>query len=201
MKTWLGGNAAQPPALVGGFNTMKKIAIIAVLAVFLIGACFTLAEQALAGDLPQPQDVASIAPGNATSPVTSKNMPVYLDEKLVSKHADFTLFAKSRIHALNRSHRLAKSRMQITRQADGSFLARYHIIDDDTVSCRVSRSNSKTIPYVAVLRFKEVVMEAVAITPEECRQAKFAPVSVIPNRQIFSYKKGTWQQPAHPLSL
>lgn len=142
---------------------------------------------------PATVDVAVATPGNAQTPVTKQNLPIYLDEDLASKHADFSNFAKTKISSLNRNHRLSKSRMQIVKQSDGSFLARYHSIDTATLICKVRRSKSKTIPYVGVLRYKEKIMESVGTSPEDCRQGEFIPVAIIPNRHIFSYKKGAWQ--------
>lgn len=167
---------------------MQKHVFPVLLAVFLTGAFFA----PLTGTA-RAQDVASVAPGNATTPVTAANMPVYLDEGLATKHADFFQFAKARADALNRNHRMSRSRMQITKREDGSYLARYHVIDMDSIVTKVSRSSSKTIPFVGVMRFCEMVMEAVAASPEACRTAHFEAVTVIPNRQIFSYKKGAWQ--------
>ncbi|MCJ2165354.1 MULTISPECIES: hypothetical protein [unclassified Pseudodesulfovibrio] len=172
---------------------MKNFAITAALAVLLTGAFFVLNGQAQAGEPSPSQEVASAGPGNATTPVTAKNMPTYLDKDLTLKHVDFTQFAQTRVRSLNRNHCLAKSRMKITKQSDGSYVARYHSIDYATVLCKVSRSKSKTIPYVAVLRYHELVMQAVAESPDAFSQAEFVAVSVIPNRQIFSYKKGSWQ--------
>ncbi|WP_316897392.1 hypothetical protein [Pseudodesulfovibrio indicus] len=166
---------------------MHKFAILAILALLSTGAFFASGVTASA------QEVASVAPGNASQPVTAANMPLYLDEGLATKHADFEKFAKTRAQALNRNHRLSRQRMLITKQPDGSYLARYHAIDIDSISTKVSRSKSKTIPFVGVMRFQEMIMEAVGNSPELCRTAHFKPVSAIPNRQIFSYKKGTWQ--------
>lgn len=140
-----------------------------------------------------PVSVAAAAPGNAKTPISSKNLPVYLDEDLASKHADFSRFAKGKVSALNRNHRLSRSRMQIVKQADGSYRARFHTIDNNSLVCKVRRSQSKSVPFVGVLSFKEKIFEAVAASPEACRSAEFIPVAVIPNRHIFSYKKGHWQ--------
>jgi len=173
---------------------MKEFIFTAALVVFLTGAFSVPGQEAQAQEIAStPKEMAAITPGNASVPVNSKNMPIYLDADLANKNADFTQFARNRVHALSRNHIMAKSRMKITKQADGSFLARYHTFDQDSMNCKVRRSSSKTIPYVAVVRFKEIIMQAVGITPDECRHAKFVPVEVIPNRQIFSYKKGTWQ--------
>ena len=167
---------------------MHKFLVYAFWAVFLTGAFF------VASVLPsRAQDLAAISPGDATTRINTKNMPLYLDEGLVTKNADFTKFARVRAKVLNRNHRMARARMQITRQADGSYLARYHAIDMDSIVTKVSRSKSKTIPFVGVMRFCELVMEAKADTVAACKTAKFTPVTVIPNRQIFSYRKGSWQ--------
>jgi len=58
---------------------------------------------------------------------------------------------------------------------------------------KVSKSSSKTIPYVAVMKYHEVVMEYVGASREACRTATFTPKMLIPTRQIFSYKKGAWK--------
>ena len=167
---------------------MHKFIVYASLAVFLTGAFFAASVQPAWA-----QDLASISPGDASTPVTAENMPVFLDTGLATKKADFTQFARTRAKSLDRNHRLARSRMQITQQADGSYLARFHVIDMDSIVTNVRRSSSKSVPFVGVMRFCELVMEASGDSPAACRAAEFTPVTVIPNRQIFSFKKGSWQ--------
>jgi hypothetical protein len=182
----LGG--IPPPNLLlwlEGFIAMHKVYAYAFLAILLTGAFFVASAQA--------QDVASISPGNANTKVTTKNMPLYLDEGLVTKNADFSKFAKVRARSLDRNHRLARSRMQIIKQADGSYLARYHAIDMDSIVTKVRRSSSKTVPFVGVMSFCELIMESKGNSPSACKKAEFTPVTVIPNRQIFSFRKGAWQ--------
>lgn len=137
--------------------------------------------------------VAAAAPGAGNTPITAQNLPIYLDEDMASKHADFSRFAKSKVSSLNQNHRLSRSRMQIMQQPDGTYRARFHAIDNTSLVCKVRRSKSKTVPFVGVLSYKEKVFEAVAETPDACRQAEFIPVAVIPNRHIFSLKQGSWQ--------
>ena len=173
---------------------MFKLIISTCLAVFLTGSfCVPTSLAAETGTPKAPIAVAVAAPGNANTPVTGQNLPIYLDEDLASKHADFSSFAKSKVRSLNRNHRLSKSRMQIVKQPDGSFLARFHSIDSESLICKVRRSKSKTVPYVGVLRYKEKIFEAIGTSPEDCRQGEFIPVAIIPNRHIFSFKKGSWQ--------
>jgi hypothetical protein len=171
-----------------GFNAMHKFFVYAFLAVFLTGAFFAASVQDS-----RAQDLAAISPGDANTKITTKNMPLYLDEGLVSKNADFSKFARVRARSLDRNHRMARTRMQITKQADGSYRARYHAIDMDSIVTKVRRSSSKSVPFVGVMRFCELVMEATAESPAACKKAEFKPVTVIPNRQIFSFRKGAWQ--------
>ena len=163
-------------------------------AIFMAALCVPLAPYAHAQDATQtPVEVAIAPPGAGNTPVSSQNLPVYLDEDLVSKHADFSKFAKTKVKTLNSNHQLSKSRMQIIQQPDGTYRARYHSIDDSSLVCKVRRSKSKSIPYVAVLSYKEKVFEAIVESKAACRTAEFIPVAIIPNRHIFSYKKGRWQ--------
>ncbi len=172
---------------------MFKHIFSAFMAVFVTGFFLASGVQAQDTGLQKTVDVAIAAPGNAKTPVSSANLPVYLDEDLASKHADFSRFAKTKISALNRNHRLSKSRMQIVKQPDGTYRAKYHSIDDTSLVCKVRRSKSKSVPFVGVLSFKEKIFEATADSPDAFRQAEFIPVAVIPNRHIFSLKKGSWQ--------
>jgi hypothetical protein len=83
--------------------------------------------------------------------------------------------------------------MRIDKNPDGSYRAVYHEIDDGSMSCEVSRSQSKSIPYVAVLAYKEQVYSASCPNPDACRSGNFTAAGVIPNRHIFSYRNGSWQ--------
>lgn len=114
------------------------------------------------------------------------------DPQLDLRKADFFRFAQEKIREMNRNLNLSRERMQISREADGSYRARFHQIDDSSMSLEVSRSSSRSIPYVAVLSYREEVYDASCPTPEQCRQEQFVPVGFIPNRHIFSYSNGAW---------
>ncbi|MEZ7198490.1 hypothetical protein [Pseudodesulfovibrio karagichevae] len=167
---------------------MHKFFMYAFGAALLTGAFFAASQQAAMA-----QDLAAISPGDATTRINTKNMPLYLDEGLVTKNTDFSRFARVRAQSMDRNHRMTRAHMQIIKQADGSYLARYHAIDMDSIVTKVSRSSSKTVPFVGVMRFCELIMEATAESPAACKKAEFKPVTVIPNRQIFSFRKGSWQ--------
>lgn len=108
------------------------------------------------------------------------------------KSKDFERFAKLKVQQLNRNYKYSVEHMEIVRQPDGWYRARYHLIDDTTLTFKVRRSQSAEIPYVGVLSYREQVFESVAATPEKIDQNLFALVEVIPNRHIFSYRKGAW---------
>lgn len=114
-------------------------------------------------------------------------------QTLALKRLDFELFAKSKVQQLNRNHRFSRPRMEIIKNSDGTYRARYHQIDDSTMSVKVRSSQSGTIPYVGILSYKEQVFETTASTREQLDQGSFAVVEVVPNRHIFSYQKGAWK--------
>lgn len=114
------------------------------------------------------------------------------DKKLAEKHADFENFAHSKVEQLNRNHKFSRSRMLVTKQADGTYLARYHQIDDSSLKVKVMRSKSNTIPFVGIISYKEQILESSAATPKAFNDSQFAVVKIIPNRHIFSYNKGNW---------
>ena len=114
-------------------------------------------------------------------------------QTLALKRLDFEVFAKSKVQQLNRNHRFSRPRMKITKKSDGSYRARYHQIDDSTMSVKVRRSQSGAIPYVGILSYKEQVFESTASTVEQLNKGLFTVVEVVPNRHIFSYQKGVWK--------
>lgn len=156
------------------------------LAIMLCAPAVSAQEPLAAGEM------AAITPGATAAPMSANQVPVYLDEELAQRHDEFSRFVKGKVQTLNRNHRLSKSRMSITRLEDGSYRARYHRIDDGSLICKVRRSKSKSVPFVGVLKYKEQVFESVGASPDECRKADFIPVTVIPNRHIFSFKQGHW---------
>lgn len=111
---------------------------------------------------------------------------------LALKRLDFEHFAKTKVQQLNRNLVFSRARMKITKQSDGTYRGRYHQIDDSTLKMKVSRSQSKAIPYVGILSYREQVFESTASTREGLDQGSFAVVEVIPNRHLFSYRKGVW---------
>ncbi|MBN2428839.1 MAG: hypothetical protein JXK94_10935 [Deltaproteobacteria bacterium] len=114
------------------------------------------------------------------------------DEKLVAMNASFQQFAQAKIKKLNNNHQHSRSRMQIQKTGNGLYCARFHEIDGSSLKYKVRRSKSKSVPYVGILSYQERVYEALGRSPEDCKNGKFAAISVIPNKHIFSFKKGAW---------
>ena len=122
----------------------------------------------------------------------STQKPATTDKTLAEKYVDFENFAHSKVKQLNRNHKYSRSRMLVTKQADGTYLARYHHIDDASLTVKVMRSKSNSIPYVGIISYQEQVLESSAASPKAFSDSQFAVVKIIPNRHIFSYNKGTW---------
>ncbi|MDT8441376.1 MAG: hypothetical protein RQ723_06920 [Desulfuromonadales bacterium] len=115
------------------------------------------------------------------------------DSELTVRQGEFKRFVPEKIAQLNRNLRHNRDKMDIIRIGDGRFRARFHQIDKSSVSSKVSRSQSKTSPFVAILSYQEKVFESYGASAEACRSADFAVVEILPNRHIFSYSKGAWQ--------
>jgi hypothetical protein len=152
----------------------------------LIVAVLMLGMPALAGEA-NPTQVSYVT----VTPTDVKPGPSP-DRELASKSADFESFAKWKVRQLNSNHRFARSRMEIVKQADGTYRARYHEIDASTLSVKVRRSQSRSTPYVGILSYREQVYESSASKPDQFEKGAFAVFEVIPNRHIFSYQKGKW---------
>lgn len=135
--------------------------------------------------------VAAVKPSAITKPAAVIPNPV--DEQLVAKYDHFSRFAKIRLRTLNNNHRFSFSRMVVEKMPDGSYKAKYHEIDVNSLVSQVRRSSSKSVPYVAVAHFKEHVYESYGATPEDCRSGEFTVVRIIPNQQIFGFRKGGWK--------
>ncbi len=118
---------------------------------------------------------------------------VLKNQALALKRLDFEVFAKEKVKQLNRNHRFSRSRMEVTKVADGKYRARYHKIDDSSMSVKVRSSQSRTIPYVGIISYKEQIFESFAKSREQLGKGDFQVVQIIPNRHIFSYQKGAWK--------
>ena len=114
-------------------------------------------------------------------------------QALALKRLEFEGFARTKVQQLNNNQLFSRSRMEITKQSDGTYLGRYHQIDDSTMAVKVRRSQSGTIPYVGVLSYQDQILESTASTLEQLVQSSFTVVKIIPNRHIFSYQKGAWK--------
>lgn len=159
----------------------------------ILTAAFCVLALAAVAVAQEPVDVAKAGPGYGNAPVSSRNLPAYIDEDLASKHAHFTRFAKGKLKAFDRNHTMSKQRMQITRMPNGMFQARYKAVDHSSMICTVKRSKSKVSPYVGVVRFYEFTYEAVGLSRKAVRSADFRPVKKKRNRHIFSFVSGRWQ--------
>lgn len=115
------------------------------------------------------------------------------DQELVEKSTQFHDFAANKVQQLNHNHVLSRARMQVTKQPDGSYKGIYHQIDENSMAVKVRRSSSSSIPFVGIISYQEQVFEGHAPTLAQLGNRKFDLVQIIPNKHLFSYKKGNWQ--------
>ena len=154
--------------------------------VLLTAAALTMSLPALAGG-ETPTQVSYVI----VTPTEVKPGPPQ-DRELENKSTDFENFANWKVRQMNSNHLFSRTRMEVVKQPDGTYRARFHEIDTSSLSVKVRRSQSRSIPFVGVLSYREQVYEASADTPEQFDQGSFAVVEIIPNRHIFSYQKGNW---------
>lgn len=154
---------------------------------FIVAAVFILSSPVVAGETtPVQVSFMNVDPAAAQEELLK-------NQALALKRLEFEIFAKSKVQQLNRNHILSRSRMKITKQLDGTYLARYHQIDDSSMRVKVRKSQSSVVPYVGVISYREQILESTSDSPEQFDESSFAVVEVIPNRHIFSYQKGVWK--------
>lgn len=165
---------------------MSKIAIFAT-------ALLLITLPAKAGEAKSNHSPTLLAYNQVDRPLTKATSQKAKDRELSVKQAEFDRFAIEKVKQFNRNFKFSKEKMQITKLADGSYLARYHQIDKATLHSSIRRSQSKYSPFVGVLSYRENVYEAHGKSPEGCRKSTFTLVQITPNRHIFSYSKGEWR--------
>ena len=166
---------------------------IAIALVLLLSPILLLTNLARANDAPTSKVSYAKLEQSATLGSKSNSQTSGDDAQLEARKQEFFRFAQGKLRDMNRNHRLSRDRMQISKAAGGAYRATYHQIDDASMAFEVNRSKSKTIPYVAVLSYKEEIYAADCSTPDACRRGEFSPVGVIPNRHIFSFSNGVWK--------
>ncbi|WP_319762362.1 hypothetical protein [Maridesulfovibrio sp.] len=105
----------------------------------------------------------------------------------------FRNFAIGWVVKLNKSHLKGFSHMEILVQEDGSYLARYHAISPDSISCKVKRTSAKSKGLVGLLKYIETIYESTGKTPQGARANKFKPVKNIRITEIFSNNGKGWR--------
>jgi hypothetical protein len=161
-----------------------------------LAALVLLVMPALASEpLPGKINVSKLDQAGAAAGISTSAASVLTGEErqLAMQKDDFLKFAAIKIREMNSNHILSRSRMRIDKGPGGLYRAFFHEIDDQSITCQVSRSQSRSASYVAVLSYREQVFAASCASPEACRQGQFNPVEEIPNRHIFVYSNGSWQ--------
>lgn len=110
-----------------------------------------------------------------------------------NENKNFNSFAKFWVTKLNRSNIKGISRMEILRKSDGSYLARYHYIDPESISCTVKNNSSKRNRSVGLLKYTENVYECSAPSPKDARKGKFKVSKAMRVTEIFSNNGHGWR--------
>ena len=128
-----------------------------------------------------------VASGTATTQISFADIDpadaqkkVLETQALALKRLDFELFAKSKVQQLNRNHRFSRPRMEVTKRSDGKYRARYHQIDDSSMSVKVRRSQSRSIPYVGIVSYNNQIIRP---TGKHCRHLRF-PGAIFPDTRF-----------------
>ena len=106
---------------------------------------------------------------------------------------EFQDFSRDWIIKVNREHIKGITRMEILKQADGSYLARYHAVDPTTVEEIVKRTTHPQTPFVGTIKYKEKIYEARGKSIEAARKGDFKPIRSINIREIFARTSKGWQ--------
>lgn len=177
---------------------MQRLAIFAILAMFLTGAFFAPNARAQSEALASPPvETASIpksdtqSPGQAALSAASKDL-ARKQQELVKSALEWMATANTHILPSRRKPRIEKL-------PSGMYKAVYFIrrqyLDEEINPARgaLFEVTKEKHGYSGMFRFVEVVYESVGATPAECRTGEFLPKVRRPNAQIFSYTRGRWQ--------
>ena len=106
-------------------------------------------------------------------------------------HRSFEQFKDRWFKKLCKHCRLGKRYITVAKE-NGRYVARYRVISKKT-SLRLKRTESKTTPYVAVLKYSEDEYISVADTAEKAKSGPFRLNDSKLVTEIFPYVHGKWR--------
>ncbi len=103
----------------------------------------------------------------------------------------FLNFAIQWLKKANLSYRFTPDNAELL-DRDGAYVARYHLVDLETLSIRVKPSSYQSTPYVGVMRYVEYEYECPGQTPQAARISFCAKVRGSRITEIFRFAEGRW---------
>jgi hypothetical protein len=103
----------------------------------------------------------------------------------------FLDFAIQWLEKANFSYRYTPDNAELL-DRDGAYVARYHLVDLETLSVRVKPSSHQSTPYVGLMRYVEYEYECPGQTPQAARTSPCFKVRGSRVTEIFRFAEGRW---------
>lgn len=132
---------------------------------------------------------AAVAPRKAAARPRAprKRGPVTLE----TATTQFETFARSWVDRVGRNFKDRQGHVCV-RQEGGEWVASYVAVEDTSLETTVKSKDSRTCPYVGVLRYQEHHFEARGASSDAVRQGPFERVRRVRVTEIFRYDTGRW---------
>lgn len=128
---------------------------------------------------------ASAKKGGAASKNKGVDDPATMQKKLDE-------FAHSTIVSINRCIIPSLQKKEISKNADGSFTARYIEVDPASINTSYKKSDHGTVSHIGYMRYKEVEYTCTAKTREEASKGPFRQKRAEMLTELIKYTKGKW---------
>ena len=146
----------------------------------VLALCLALASPALAADA-----------GKKAKAPASKKSSASQSPEVIQKQLDE--FASNTIKTLNRCVIPSATKKEITKNADGSFTARYIAIDPGSVSCSYKTPDKPgPVTYIGYMRYSEIEYHCTAPTKSAADKGTFAPKNTKMLTELVKYVNGKW---------
>ena len=107
--------------------------------------------------------------------------------------AGLDTFAKDCITRMNRQRRPGINSKEVKRQPDGTFLARYMIVDPDSLQTSYDPiDGNKTIKYIGRMQYHEVEYVCSGKDQKQAMAGPFSESNRVPVTELVKYKQGKW---------
>jgi len=140
--------------------------------------------------------VVKAAPAVKTAPaVRTKRGKITNTRSLTMANAaqEFRAFSTKWVYSVNRNHVKGKTRMQVVKLPNGTYLARYHAVNPLSVKRELKGTRNPKAPFVGKLKYVEQIFENTGKDVASARSGKFKVVKGINIVEIFCRTDKGWQ--------